>query len=114
MLERTFREEMLSEDFSKEIQRLFDAVAEGGGEAIQRLAEMGAPAVDPLCEALDDPRRPVRNAAARALYRIGYPRALRPVLQLLHSDAGGEDPCRAEPVPYGCNVSKERDKVPKG
>ena len=63
MVEEEFRERELPEDFSDEIQRLLDEAAVRGEQhelAIRRLAEIGAPAVDPLCEALDDPRVPVR------------------------------------------------------
>jgi HEAT repeat protein len=55
-------------------------------ESIQQLAEIGAPAVDPLCEALGDPRIPVRRAAACALCKIGDERALGPILRVLYGD----------------------------
>jgi len=90
MVEEEFKERELPEDFSDEIQRLLDEASERGEQhklAIRRLAEIGAPAVDPLCEALDDPRVPVRRAAAQALCRIGDRRALRPILGLLYAEA---------------------------
>lgn len=89
MVKDTFQEEGLPEDFSTEIQRLLDSIAsedKKNAEAMRRLAEIGAPAVDPLCEALKDSRRPVRAAAAQVLCRIGDTRALRPVLSLLYTD----------------------------
>ena len=89
MVEDTFKEQELPADFSVEIKRLLDLVAEHAAErerAIRRLAEIGTPAVDPLCEAIGDPREPVRIAAARALCAIGDARALRPILRLLYSD----------------------------
>jgi len=90
MVEETFKEQELADDFSDEIKRLLEAAAVRGREheeAIKRLAEIGAPAVDPLCEALGDSRVPVRRAAAAALCLIGDPGALRPVLRLLYADA---------------------------
>ena len=88
MVRERFREEELPEGFAEEIRRLLDRAAEQGGErerAVARLTEIGAPAVDPLCEALDDPRSAVRKVAARALCAIGDARALQPVLRLLYS-----------------------------
>jgi len=88
MVAETFKEEELPEDFSAEIKRLLDVAAVRGEEherAIKRLTEIGAPAVDPLCEALGDPRIPVRRAAGRALCGIGDPRALQPLLRVLYS-----------------------------
>ncbi len=89
MVEETFKQNELPDDFSQEVQRLLDAADERGRahqDAIRRLTEIGAPAVDPLCEALADPRIPVRRAAAAALCRIGDARALRPILRALYSD----------------------------
>ena len=67
MVERSFKEEELPEEFAAEVAGLLDVAAVRGREheeAIKRLAEMGGPAVDLLCEALGDPRAPVRRAAA--------------------------------------------------
>ncbi len=89
MVKDTFREQELPEDFSAEIKCLLDAITERGVEhkrQIERLVEIGAPAVDPLCEALSDPRAPVRRAAANALCAIGDQRALGPILRLLYAD----------------------------
>jgi len=89
MVEQTFKSQELPDDFAAEIQRLRDAAASGGRaheEAVRRMAEIGAPAVDPLCQALGDPRIPVRRAAACALCKIGDVRALRPLLRLLYSN----------------------------
>jgi len=88
VVERTFKEHELPDDFSAEIQHLLDAAAQGGWEqqqAANRLAEIGAPAVEPLCEALGDPRVPVRQVAARALCQIGDTRALRPIFRVLYA-----------------------------
>ena len=90
MVARAFKEEQLPDDFSAEVKRLLDAAAELGEEhtkALRRLAEIGGPAVDPLCEALGDPRVRVRMAAARALCTIGDARALRPLLRILYAYA---------------------------
>ncbi len=89
VVQERFKEAELPEDFSAEIRRLIEATAARGEEqerALRRLAEIGAPAVDPLCEALGDPRRAVRMASARVLCTIGDARALRPVLRLLYSE----------------------------
>jgi len=88
MVARTFKKEELPEDFAAEVKRLLDEAAVRGEkheQAIKRLSEIGAPAVDPLCEALGDPRIPVRRAAARALCAIGDPRALQPLLRVLYA-----------------------------
>jgi len=89
MVEGTFKEKQLPEDFSEEVKRLLDAAAKRGWEhqlAVNRLVDIGAPAVDPLCRALADPRIPVRKAAARALCTIGDARALGPILRVLYSE----------------------------
>ena len=91
MVEETFKERELTEDFSDEIKCLLEAAAVRGREheeAIKRLAGIGSRAVDPLCEVLGDPRIPVRRTAASALCRIGDERALGPILRLLYSDDG--------------------------
>ena len=84
MVADTFREQRLPDDFSAEIKALLDTWATRGVESkreIERLAEIGAPAVDLLCEALADPRPAVHRAAANALCAIGDPRALGPILK---------------------------------
>jgi len=89
MVEQTFKSQELPDDFAAEVQSLLDAAAKGGRaheEAIRRMAGIGAPAVDSLCQALGDPRIPVRRAAACALCKIGDVRALRPILRLLYSN----------------------------
>ena len=88
MVEERFAEEGLPEDFSAEIQRLLDASTQRRQEqdkAIERLAEIGRPAVDRLCAALEDGREQVRQVAAFALCAIGDTRALQPILRLLYS-----------------------------
>jgi HEAT repeat protein len=50
-----------------------------GDAASEALAEMGAPAVEPLIAALDATVWMVRSRAARALGRIGDPRAVGPL-----------------------------------
>jgi RNA polymerase sigma-70 factor (ECF subfamily) len=84
MVEDTFREQRLPDDFAAEIKRLLDTWAARGVESkqeIERLAKIGPPAVDLLCEALADPRPAVHRAAANALCAIGDPRALGPILK---------------------------------
>lgn len=92
MVEGTFREKQLPEEFPGEIRRLLEVTAKRGrerNEAIRQLSAIGAAAVDPLCGALRDPRPPVRGAAARALCAIGDARALRPLLRVCYSDDDG-------------------------
>jgi len=92
MVAQTFKDEQLPADFSAEIQRLLDAATANAEEreaSIRRLAEIGEPAVNPLCEALGDPRDPVRRAAAYALCAIGDARALRPILRALFAEGYG-------------------------
>jgi RNA polymerase sigma factor (sigma-70 family) len=87
MVKDTFDKHKLPEDFSHDVTRLLDLANEAGNErenAVQQLAELGSPAVEPLCEALSDPRIAVRQAAACALCRIGDERALKPILRLLY------------------------------
>jgi len=90
MVEKTYQTESLPADFSDEIHRLLDVAAVRGQEhedAVRRLVEIGPPAVDQLCDAVrEDPRQPVRRAAAAALCRIGDARALRPVLRVLYTE----------------------------
>ncbi|MHC4562680.1 MAG: sigma-70 family RNA polymerase sigma factor [Planctomycetota bacterium] len=88
MVARTFKDESLPDDFAKEIQELLDTANRDHLErenCMRRLAEIGAPAVEPLCEALGDERLSVRHAAAWALCRIGDARAMRPLLQVLYA-----------------------------
>jgi HEAT repeat protein len=95
MVEETFEHERLPEDFAANVRDLLDAAAQRGRKrtaAIERLAGLGAGAVEPLCEALGDPRGPVRYAAAAALCKIGDARALRPLLRLLYAN----DSCLTE------------------
>jgi RNA polymerase sigma factor (sigma-70 family) len=90
MVEETFKERELPGDFSEEVRRLLDARIAGEAEsrrAIQRLVEIGAPAVDPLLAALDDPRKLVRRVAARILCQIGDARALPVMLRALFRKA---------------------------
>ncbi|MHC4982231.1 MAG: RNA polymerase sigma factor [Planctomycetota bacterium] len=87
MVAKTFKQEGLPDDFTEEIRRLFDAADRDSKQyepSIRRLAEIGAPAVEPLCEALGDPRVAVRRAAACALCSIGDARSLGPILQVLY------------------------------
>jgi len=88
MVKDTFQREKLPDDFGQQVRRLLNLVDEAGsqrGRAVQQLAELGAPAVEPLCEALSDPRIAVRRVAACALCRIGDERALQPILRLLYA-----------------------------
>ena len=55
------------------------------GGTVKRLQEIGPPAVDPLCDALQDPRGAVRQVALRALCLLGDERAKLPVVRLLQA-----------------------------
>jgi len=88
MVEDSFRKERLPEDFGPQVRRLLETAGAEvcrRDEAVRQLAEIGAPAVDPLCEAMGDPRALIRRLAAGALCRIGDARALRPVLRALYA-----------------------------
>jgi HEAT repeat protein len=88
MVEDTFRNQRLPEDFAGLVRKLLeDAAAETATreDAVGQLAQMGGRAVEPLCEAVGDPRPVIRRVAARALCRIGDARALGPVLRMLYS-----------------------------
>ena len=100
MVEETFKKHELPEDFAAEVARILgdaDTRKQERDQALRRLAEIGAPAVDPLCEALSDPSYTVRLLAARALCAIGDPRALRPLLRILY----GKDNWRYVKIFYG-------------
>ncbi len=89
MVEDTFDKERLPEEFADEIAAIIDRWAERGVDLraeIDRLASIGAPAVEPLCEALDDPRPSVRRGAAHALCTLGDERALEPLLATWRGD----------------------------
>lgn len=84
MVEDTFKERKLPDDFAAEIGLMLDAWAARGveqKEEIERLVQMGGSAVDRLLEALRDPRPVVRRGAANALCAIGDPRALNPIME---------------------------------
>ena len=103
VVKETFERNELPEDFSEEVRRLLEISKDRGPEherAIRQLAGMGEPAVQLLLGALEDGRIPVRRAAARALCRIGDPRALRPLLRLLYADdwAGMDTFSTSEPL----------------
>jgi RNA polymerase sigma-70 factor (ECF subfamily) len=87
IMEETFSEKKLPEDFADEVRKLLEQVAEDKEErarVARQLAEMGEPAVEPLCHALEDPRDFIRDLAARALCHIGDARALGPLLRGLY------------------------------
>lgn len=86
MVEESFRQARLPEDFAEQVQSLLEIVHTRHQEAArisERLAAFGEQAVDPLVECLEDERLAVRHAAARALCDIGDPRAVQPVLRVL-------------------------------
>jgi RNA polymerase sigma-70 factor (ECF subfamily) len=86
MVAKEFSERQLPEEFPAQLSALLDAVAElreKHEKAVRRLTEMGAPAVAPLCGALQDARASVRLVAAEALCVIGDDRALGPMLAFL-------------------------------
>jgi len=95
MVEETFKDESLPDDSWREVRELLDVAdlqAQRREQAVRRLAEIGAPAVAPLCEALKDRRVTVRRVAARALCQIGDARALKPVMRLLFAGDYWMDP----------------------
>lgn len=84
MVEETFREQQLPEDFAVEVRRLLEHAAPRGEErepALKRIAQIGKPAVKPLCEALEGTAHTVQRLAARALCAIGDRSALVPLLR---------------------------------
>ena len=88
MVREKFQEKHLPADFTTEIETLLDEALKNDAlqaEAVQKLAQMGEPAVDPLCELLGDLEHPARYIAARALCEIKDPRALQPILRLLYA-----------------------------
>ena len=88
MVEEAYGGQRLPDDFAAEVDRLLQELAADAvrrNKATDRLVEIGPPAVDPLCDALDDPNAAVRQVALRALCYIGDERARRPVLRLLYA-----------------------------
>jgi len=88
MVKDTFEKAKLPDNFGDEVRRLLDLADEAASQrgcAVRRLAELGAEAVEPLCEALSDPRVAVRRVAASALCKIGDERALKPMIRLLYA-----------------------------
>jgi HEAT repeat protein len=88
MVEDTFKQQELPEDFAAQVEQLLAAGAaesQRRQDALGQLMELGAPAVDPLCEAMGDPRPMIRRLAARALCLIGDARALRPIMRRLYA-----------------------------
>lgn len=91
MVREKFQEKHLPANFTSEIEQLLDEAIKNDAlqaETIQKLTQMGEPAVDPLCELLGNLEHPARYIAARALCEIGDPRALQPVLRLLYTHSG--------------------------
>jgi RNA polymerase sigma-70 factor (ECF subfamily) len=92
MVEDTFDKERLPEEFAQEIAEIIDTWAERGVDLraeIDRLASIGAPAVEPLCKALDHPRPSVRRGAAHALCALGDERAVEALLATWRADYSG-------------------------
>ena len=103
MVTDAFKAEELPEDFATKVRVLLDAAAaseDRHAKAVRELSALGAPAVDPLNEALADERQAVRLLAARALCEIGDERALMPLISFLFV------PDRALPV-----IATQREKV---
>ena len=88
MVEETFKKEPLPEDFAAQVRQLLETAAADArqrAKTVDSLAEIGSGAVDPLCEAMGDPRPLIRRVAARALCRIGDARAAGPIFLVLRS-----------------------------
>ena len=103
MVTDAFKAEELPEDFATKVRALLDAAAaseDRHAKAVRELSALGAPAVDPLNEALADERQAVRMLAAQALCEIGDERALMPLISFLFV------PDRGLPV-----IATQREKV---
>lgn len=70
-------------EIKRRIEKLREVDADGRSEAIRAVAAMGAPAVPPLIEALNDDEWHVRQRAVETLGEIGDPRAVAPLLAML-------------------------------
>ncbi|MCP4617865.1 MAG: RNA polymerase sigma factor, partial [Bradyrhizobium sp.] len=104
MVTDAFKAEELPEDFAAKVRALLDSAAaseDRHAKAVRDLSALGAPAVDPLKEALADERHAVRMLAAQALCEIGDERAMMPLISFLFS------PDQAAPV-----AATQREKVP--
>jgi len=90
MVEDTFKEQSLSDRFPEEIRRLLRKLQSYGEQreaAIERLAEVGEPYTDLLCQAVERTSRgTVQNAVARALCKMGTAQAHRLLMRLLTAE----------------------------
>lgn len=87
IMENTRNQGHPPDDLSARVHELLKTLGKPGirkRQVVENLAELGTSAVEPLTQALDHARVPMRVAAARALTRIGDVRALRPILRLLY------------------------------
>ncbi len=92
MVTDAFKAEELPEDFATKVRALLAAAAASEGrhaKGVRDLSALGAPAVDPLKEALADERQAVRVLAAQALCEIGDDRALDPLISFLFAPDQG-------------------------
>ena len=69
------------------IQALRDEDRDVLYEAVEALAKIGKPAVDPLIRALEDENRQVRSGAAWALGKIKDRRAVEPLIRALGDES---------------------------
>ena len=86
MVEEHFAQNRLPEDFVLQIKNSLDDSVTGWTQrksSIEILGSLGATAVEPLIQALEDKRKWVRYTATFALCEMGDARALQPILQLL-------------------------------
>ncbi len=92
MVEDTFDKERLPDEFAQEIAGIIETWAQRGVDRqaeIDRLTSIGAPAVEPLSKALEDPRPSVRRGAAHALCALGDDRAVEALLATWRADYSG-------------------------
>lgn len=79
------------------VLRLIEVLKSGGvlecWDAEDKLVGLGEPAVLPLIQALEEVRPPGQYSAARALGKIGDPRAVAPLMGALRYDSGRNDDC---------------------
>jgi RNA polymerase sigma-70 factor, ECF subfamily len=82
----TMHEHRLPRDFASEVSRILERTVEESDrrQAVDALSALGADAIEPLARAVDEGREAIRRIAAEALCRISDPRALNPLLRLLH------------------------------
>jgi len=83
-----------------------------GAQAVETIAKIGAPAVEPLLARLQDPKPRVRARAAEVLGRIGDARAVGPLVDLLKQAQPEEPAANEENAPAAPKPDTDENAAP--